>query len=82
MNRLAYAFAVLLATTAACSASNGGGTSTDTDAALLPAVSLTRNEAEAAFGNPTVYMEKFLGNPRHIEIQVLADEHKNAVYLF
>jgi hypothetical protein len=35
----------------------------------------------AAFGNPTVYMEKFLENPRHIEIQVLADEHRNAVYL-
>jgi acetyl-CoA carboxylase biotin carboxylase subunit len=53
-----------------------------TEAALMPAVSLTRSEAQAAFGNPTVYMEKFLTNPRHIEIQVLADEHKNAVYLF
>ena len=42
---------------------------------------MTRAEAQAAFGNPTVYMEKFLENPRHIEIQVLADEHKNAVYL-
>jgi len=38
-------------------------------------------EAGAAFGNPAVYMEKFLENPRHIEIQVLADEHKNAVWL-
>ena len=36
----------------------------------------------AAFGNPIVYLEKFLENPRHIEIQVLADEHRNAVYLF
>src|SRR6202008_1266694 len=53
-----------------------------TEAALLNAVSLTRQEALAAFGNPQVYMEKFLSNPRHIEIQVLADEHKNAVYLF
>jgi len=52
-----------------------------TDAALLPAVSLTRNEAEAAFGNPMVYMEKFLEHPRHIEIQVLADAHRNVVYL-
>ena len=42
---------------------------------------MTRPEAQAAFGNPTVYLEKFLENPRHIEIQVLADEHKNAVYL-
>src|SRR5256885_1307531 len=48
----------------------------------MPAVTLTRAEAHAAFGNPTVYMEKFLTNPRHIEIQVLCDEHKNAVYLF
>jgi acetyl-CoA carboxylase biotin carboxylase subunit len=52
-----------------------------TEAALLSAVSLTRAEAQAAFGNPTVYMEKFLTTPRHIEIQVLADEHKNAVWL-
>jgi acetyl-CoA carboxylase biotin carboxylase subunit len=52
-----------------------------TEAALLNAVTMTRTEAQAAFGNATVYMEKFLENPRHIEIQVLADEHKNAVYL-
>ncbi|MGH8766346.1 MAG: acetyl-CoA carboxylase biotin carboxylase subunit, partial [Burkholderiales bacterium] len=52
-----------------------------TEAALLNAVSLTRSEAQAAFGNPVVYMEKFLESPRHIEIQVLADEHKNAVFL-
>jgi len=67
-------------------ASGGGGGRgmrvVHTEAALMPAVSLTRSEAQAAFGNPTVYMEKFLTNPRHIEIQVLADEHKNAVYLF
>jgi acetyl-CoA carboxylase biotin carboxylase subunit len=42
---------------------------------------MTRAEAGAAFGNPAVYMEKFLQNPRHIEIQVLADTHKNAVWL-
>jgi acetyl-CoA carboxylase biotin carboxylase subunit len=66
-------------------ASGGGGGRgmrvVHTDAALLPAVSLTRTEAEAAFGNPVVYMEKFLEHPRHIEIQVLADAHRNAVYL-
>ena len=45
-----------------------------TEAALLNAVDMTRAEAQAAFGNPTVYMEKFLENPRHIEIQVLADK--------
>ncbi|WP_397473570.1 acetyl-CoA carboxylase biotin carboxylase subunit [Pusillimonas sp.] len=52
-----------------------------TEAALLNAVSMTRNEAGAAFGNPEVYMEKFLENPRHIEIQVLADGGRNAVWL-
>jgi acetyl-CoA carboxylase biotin carboxylase subunit len=65
-------------------AGGGGGRGmrvVHTEAALPSAVSLTRTEAQAAFGNPTVYMEKFLENPRHIEIQVLADEHKNAVYL-
>jgi acetyl-CoA carboxylase biotin carboxylase subunit len=48
---------------------------------LIKSVDMTRTEAGAAFGNPTVYMEKFLENPRHIEIQVLADEYGNAVYL-
>jgi acetyl-CoA carboxylase biotin carboxylase subunit len=66
-------------------ASGGGGGRgmrvVHTEAALLNAVNLTRQEALAAFGNGTVYMEKFLENPRHIEIQVLADEHKNAVFL-
>jgi acetyl-CoA carboxylase biotin carboxylase subunit len=52
-----------------------------TEAALKNAISLTRSDAQAAFGNPMVYMEKFLENPRHIEMQVLADEHKNAIYL-
>jgi len=65
-------------------AGGGGGRGmrvVHTEAALNSAVSLTRSEAQAAFGNPTVYMEKFLTTPRHIEIQVLADEHKNAVWL-
>ena len=52
-----------------------------TEAALLHAVQTTRTEAGAAFGNPGVYMEKFLQNPRHVEIQILADEHRNAVWL-
>ena len=67
-------------------ASGGGGGRgmrvVHTEAALLPAVALTRAEAQSAFGNPMVYMERFLNSPRHIEIQVLADEHKNAVYLW
>ena len=52
-----------------------------TEAALLNAVTMTKTEAGAAFGNPMVYMEKFLENPRHMEIQMLADEFKNAVWL-
>jgi acetyl-CoA carboxylase biotin carboxylase subunit len=52
-----------------------------TEAALLNAVNTTRAEAQAAFGNPAVYIEKFLEKPRHIEIQVLADKHRNAIYL-
>ncbi|NMG28881.1 acetyl-CoA carboxylase biotin carboxylase subunit [Aromatoleum evansii] len=65
-------------------AGGGGGRGmrvVHTEAALLNAVQTTRAEAQAAFGNPVVYMEKFLENPRHVEIQVLADEHGNAVYL-
>jgi acetyl-CoA carboxylase, biotin carboxylase subunit len=52
-----------------------------TEAALPNAVALTRAEAAAAFNNETVYMEKYLDNPRHIEFQVLADEHGNAIHL-
>lgn len=52
-----------------------------TEAALLNAVGMTRTEAGAAFNNPEVYMEKFLENPRHIEIQVLADGDRSAVWL-
>ena len=66
-------------------ASGGGGGRgmrvVHTEAALIAAVNLTRSEAQAAFGNPMVYMEKYLENPRHIEMQVLADEHRNTLYL-
>ena len=65
-------------------AGGGGGRGmrvVHTEAALINAVNMTRGEAQAAFANPTVYMEKFLENPRHIEIQVLADQHRNAVWL-
>ena len=65
-------------------AGGGGGRGmrvVHTEAALLNAVNMTRSEAGAAFGNPVVYMEKFLENPRHIEIQVLADSYRNAVWL-
>jgi acetyl-CoA carboxylase biotin carboxylase subunit len=51
------------------------------EAALLNAISLTRAEAAAAFGNDVVYIEKFLENPRHVEFQLLADEHGNAIHL-
>ena len=65
-------------------AGGGGGRGmrvVHTEAALLNAVSMTRGEAQAAFSNPMVYLEKYLENPRHIEIQILADSHKSAVYL-
>jgi len=65
-------------------AGGGGGRGmrvVHTEAALPNAVNTTRAEAQAAFGNPSVYVEKFLEKPRHIEIQVLADRHKNAIYI-
>ena len=65
-------------------AGGGGGRGmrvVNTEAALINAVTLTRTEALNFFGNPSVYMEKYLENPRHVEIQVLADSHRNAVYL-
>ena len=67
-------------------ASGGGGGRgmriVHTEAALLNAVSMTKNEAQVAFGNPVVYLEKFLEKPRHVEFQVLADEYKNAIHLW
>ena len=65
-------------------AGGGGGRGmrvVHTEAALVNAVNMTREEAGRAFGNPQVYMEKFLENPRHIEIQVLSDAYKNAIWL-
>ena len=65
-------------------AGGGGGRGmrvVHTEAALPNAVNMTRSEAQAAFANPVVYLERYLEQPRHIEIQVLADAHKNAVYL-
>ena len=65
-------------------ASGGGGRGmrvVHTDAALNNAIKMTQTEAAAAFGDGTVYMEKYLQNPRHIEIQVLSDKHGNAIHL-
>ncbi len=66
-------------------ASGGGGGRgmrvVHSEANLLKSVSLTRAEAAVTFGNDVIYMEKFLGHPRHIEIQILADEHGNVIYL-
>ena len=65
-------------------AGGGGGRgmrTVNTEAALVSAIAMTRAEAGAAFGNDTLYMEKFLEGPRHIEFQVLADAHGNAVHL-
>lgn len=65
-------------------AGGGGGRGmrvVHSEAALLNAIAVTKAEAKAAFANDTVYMEKYLGNPRHIEIQVLCDNNNNAVHL-
>jgi len=66
-------------------ASAGGGGRgmrvVNTEAHLHNALQLTRQEAATAFGDATVYLEKFLENPRHIEVQVIADQHGNAIHL-
>src|SRR5690606_7990896 len=66
-------------------ASGGGGGRgmrvVHSDATLVSAINVTQAEALAAFGNAEVYMEKFLEKPRHIEIQVLADNYGNVVHL-
>ena len=66
-------------------AGGGGGRGmrvVHTEAALLNSVAMTKAEAEAAFVNATVYMEKFLEKPRHVEFQVMSDQHGNAVHLW
>jgi acetyl-CoA carboxylase biotin carboxylase subunit len=66
-------------------ASGGGGGRgmrvVHTEASLLSAITVTKAEARAAFGNDVVYMEKFLEQPRHVEFQLLADTHGNAIHL-
>jgi acetyl-CoA carboxylase biotin carboxylase subunit len=65
-------------------AAGGGGRGmrvVNTEAHLHNALQLTRQEAAGAFGDATVYLEKYLENPRHVEIQVIADQHGNAVHL-
>ncbi|HRI91318.1 MAG TPA: acetyl-CoA carboxylase biotin carboxylase subunit [Accumulibacter sp.] len=65
-------------------AGGGGGRGmrvVHTEAALVNAVTMTRSEAQNFFSNPQVYLEKYLENPRHVEIQVLADSFRNAVFL-
>ena len=65
-------------------AGGGGGRGmrvVHSEASLINAINVTQSEARSAFGNPDVYMEKFLEKPRHVEIQVLADGHGNAVHL-
>lgn len=66
-------------------ASGGGGGRgmqvVEKESDLLAAIELAKTEGQSFFGNPEVYMEKFLTTPRHVEIQILADEHGNAVHL-
>jgi len=65
-------------------AAGGGGRGmrvVHSEASLLNAISLTQSEAQAAFGSDVVYLEKYLENPRHVEIQVLSDTHGNAIHL-
>lgn len=66
-------------------AAGGGGRGmrvVHSEASLISSISITQSEAQAAFGDNTVYMEKFLVNPRHIEVQVLADGQGHAIHLY
>ncbi len=54
----------------------------ETEDDLIPALSQARNEAQAAFGNGGVYLERYIGAPRHVEVQVIADSHGNVVHLY
>ena len=65
-------------------ATGGGGRGmrvVKSEADLEESISLTKSESQAAFGDSTLYMEKFLVSPRHIEVQVLADKHGNVIHL-
>ena len=65
-------------------AAGGGGRGmrvVHTEAALMNSIHVTQGEAKAAFGDGTVYMEKFLQNPRHVEVQILSDGQGNAIHL-
>lgn len=65
-------------------AGGGGGRGmrvVNSEASLIKSIMLTKAEAAAAFNNDVVYMEKYLEHPRHIEIQILADEHGNVIHL-
>lgn len=65
-------------------ASGGGGRGmrvVEEESTLISSIALTQAEAKAAFGDDTVYLEKFLGNPRHVEIQILADGQGQAIHL-
>ncbi len=65
-------------------AGGGGGRGmrvVESEEELIESIAMTRAEAQAAFSNPVVYMEKFLGKPRHVEFQIIADEHGNAIHL-
>ncbi|MFY0665406.1 MAG: acetyl-CoA carboxylase biotin carboxylase subunit [Natronospirillum sp.] len=66
-------------------AAGGGGRGmrvVHSEASLLSSISITKSEAAAAFGDGTVYMEKFLVNPRHVEVQVLSDGKGHAIHLY
>ena len=66
-------------------ASGGGGRGmrvVHAASSLLNAIQITKSESTAAFGDATVYLEKFLENPRHVEVQVIADKHGEAIHLF
>ncbi len=79
--RLAHAIGFPVIIKAAAGGGGRGMRVVHSEGGLLHAIAMTRTEANSAFGSSMVYMEKYLDNPRHIEIQVMADEFGNAVHL-